>query len=126
MELKIYQILNYWDCRAFFFIKKQTTKILPSLADELQQADLIISHCGAGTILEALHLSKPLIVVVNDTLLHNHQTELANALHESGHLISASCNSLTDALLSIRDKVLIPLPSANPVVFGEYLEQISS
>jgi len=34
----------------------------------MNKSSLIISHCGAGSILEALEMEKPLIVVVNDTL----------------------------------------------------------
>ena len=45
-------------------------------------ADVIISHAGAGSVMEALRLKKKLIVVVNDLLMDNHQVELATALED--------------------------------------------
>ncbi|XP_031208222.1 UDP-N-acetylglucosamine transferase subunit ALG13 homolog, partial [Mastomys coucha] len=37
-----------------------------SLKEDLQQADLVISHAGAGSCLESLEKGKPLVVVVNE------------------------------------------------------------
>jgi beta-1,4-N-acetylglucosaminyltransferase len=64
----------------------QTYRIKPSLEKDMQRADLILSHAGAGTVMEALRMEKTLIVVINTDLMDNHQTELATAMAERGHL----------------------------------------
>ena len=77
----------------------------PSLQEDYERADLVISHAGttlrpdsdvlvrwankqagSGTILDVLRLKKPLVVVPNPSLLDNHQQELADALADLGHL----------------------------------------
>jgi beta-1,4-N-acetylglucosaminyltransferase len=54
----------------------------PDLIEDLRFADFVISHCGAGTVLEVLRLRKKACVVINSTLLGNHQTELADAIYK--------------------------------------------
>ena len=51
----------------------------PSLLEHMQNASLIISHAGAGSITESLQLKKSLIVCINESLMDNHQWELARA-----------------------------------------------
>ena len=59
----------------------------PSLIDDIEKADLILSHAGAGTVMEVLRMKeKKLIVVINTKLMDNHQVELATAMAERGHL----------------------------------------
>jgi len=64
----------------------RTYSFQPSLAEDMEKADLILSHAGAGTVMEALKLKKKLVVVINTMLMDNHQTELAGAMAERGHL----------------------------------------
>ena len=58
----------------------------PSIQEDMTSADLIISHAGAGSIMESLRIGKPLIVVVNEALMDNHQIELAKAMQGQGYL----------------------------------------
>lgn len=69
----------------------------PSLRQDMEDADLIISHAGAGSIMEGMELctaankscgrlKKKLVVVTNAALMHGHQSELADALEARGHL----------------------------------------
>ena len=45
------------------------------------------THAGSGSILEALSLEKMLVVVVNENLMGNHQTELAEQMEALGVLL---------------------------------------
>jgi beta-1,4-N-acetylglucosaminyltransferase len=64
----------------------RTYDFQPSLDEDMRRADLVISHAGAGTVMESLRLKKKLVVVINTLLMDNHQTELASAMAERGHL----------------------------------------
>uniref|UniRef100_A0A8C4QH24 UDP-N-acetylglucosamine transferase subunit ALG13 n=1 Tax=Eptatretus burgeri TaxID=7764 RepID=A0A8C4QH24_EPTBU len=62
-----------------------------SLDEDIARASLIISHAGAGSCLEALRAKKPLVAVVNEQLMGNHQMELATQLHADKHLLQCTC-----------------------------------
>lgn len=70
----------------------------PSLVHDMERADIILCHAGAGTLLEALAISKPYDIntiqlqrpiinaVINTSLMNNHQSELAEELHRRRHI----------------------------------------
>lgn len=64
----------------------QSYSFQPSLEADIEHADLILSHAGAGTVMEVLRMNKKLVVVINTQLMDNHQTELAGAMADRGHL----------------------------------------
>ena len=94
-----------------------------SIADDMNEASLVISHAGAGSILETLSLWKPLIVVVNEELMDNHQYELASKMADEGYLFYCTCAGLLETL---QTKDLTQLKRKQPVdekVFGNFLNQ---
>ena len=51
---------------------------------------MVISHCGAGILLESLRADDTVaIAVVNDSLMGNHQSELADRLSGLHHIYQA-------------------------------------
>lgn len=74
------------------------------LYEVMKNSDLIISHCGAGSILEAMTLRKSLIVIVNSTLQGNHQSELSDALAINGHCLTTLPRQLIDCISRIVSK----------------------
>ncbi|XP_022719331.1 UDP-N-acetylglucosamine transferase subunit ALG13 homolog [Durio zibethinus] len=79
-----------------------------SIADHLRSASLVISHAGSGSIFETLQLGKPLIVVVNEDLMDNHQSELAEELADRKHLYCARPQILHQTIAGMDLKSLLP------------------
>ncbi|THG99195.1 hypothetical protein EW026_g3118 [Hermanssonia centrifuga] len=98
-------------------------KFKPTLQQEYERADLVISHAGSGTILDVLRLKKPIIVVPNPTLLDNHQEELASALAGTGHVKAASVQDLPQAIQTLDPSTLVPFPSFDGSRFREILDE---
>ncbi|KAM8954456.1 UDP-N-acetylglucosamine transferase subunit ALG13-like [Pelodytes ibericus] len=99
-------------------------KYKESLAEDLKNADLVISHAGAGSCLETLGEGKPLIVVINENLMSNHQTELAKQLHKDGHLYYCTCSTLGITLQTMDLSVLKPFQPGNPGIFATFLDKV--
>lgn len=67
-------------------------------AAEGRAEGVVISHAGSGSVLDALRIRVPLIVVPNSALLHNHQVELAEELSKQGFLVHGHLDNLPKAL----------------------------
>ncbi|KAI8880365.1 glycosyltransferase family 1 protein [Backusella circina FSU 941] len=94
-------------------------KYKPNIEEDMKKADIIISHAGAGTILQALRLkNKKLIVVVNMTLMDNHQYELASAMEKRNYAICSEPSNLMNTLQNIKKATLTPFPDPNSELFA--------
>uniref|UniRef100_A0A3Q3JHK6 UDP-N-acetylglucosamine transferase subunit ALG13 n=1 Tax=Monopterus albus TaxID=43700 RepID=A0A3Q3JHK6_MONAL len=104
-------------------IRLEAFRFKDSIAEDMKQADLIISHAGAGSCLEALGAGKPLLVVVNDKLMDNHQLELAAQLHMDSHLLYCTCSTLIQTLRSMDLSALQPFLPGQPRKFATFLDK---
>lgn len=95
-----------------------------SIAEDIESADLVISHAGAGTILQTLEAQKPLLVVVNEKLMNNHQLEIAHQMEKENYLCHCTCSTLADALKKIATTKFQRYEKGDPKLFGQYLNQI--
>ena len=94
-----------------------------SISPDIKAASLVISHAGAGSCLEALDAEKPLIVVVNQHLMNNHQMELADKLQAEGHVLTCYPSSLRNTLAEFETTHLKAFPPRNTKVFPTFLEK---
>ena len=95
-----------------------------SIASDIQNASLVISHAGAGSIFESLHAGKPLLVVVNEKLMGNHQLELASHLGKEGYLLYTICSSLKETLETMDFSKLKPYIKGDPKAIGRHLNKL--
>ncbi|XP_041459067.1 UDP-N-acetylglucosamine transferase subunit ALG13 homolog isoform X2 [Lytechinus variegatus] len=94
-----------------------------SIAEDIQNADLVISHAGAGSCLETLGAKKPLLVVINELLMGNHQLELADQLYKDKHLFYTTPSKLACDLESMDFSLLKPFPPGDPSKFSSFLDK---
>ena len=87
-------------------IKIQISEILNNFENVIKSSELIISHGGAGIILESLKNKRKVIVCVNDELMDNHQIELASSLHNEGY--AHYCKDLSKITEEVNQIILDP------------------
>lgn len=106
-----------------------TLEVLPFTSDInsfIHKADIVISHAGTGSIIDTLRLQKNLIVITNDTLMNNHQTEIANEFSLANYCVAFSTSQIVpgpSAFISTIEKLLnnsitltpFPPPSSNVI-----------
>ncbi|XP_045616448.1 UDP-N-acetylglucosamine transferase subunit ALG13 [Procambarus clarkii] len=99
-------------------------RLKPSIAQDFAKADLVISHAGAGSCLEALGAGKPLVAVVNDALMDNHQSELAEQLADIGFCFFCYPYTLQEKVASMDITQLRPYVPGQPSHLAQYLASV--
>ncbi|MBC7262858.1 MAG: hypothetical protein H5T64_00695 [Chloroflexi bacterium] len=92
------------NCRFFRFA--------PSLEPYYEEAELVVSHGGLGSIVEALHAGKRLVCVNNPTTYDSHQEHLLTLFAEKGYLLW--CRDI--------DNLLEDIQRAETMTFERYEE----
>lgn len=104
-------------------LKLQYDSYFENFAEEIAKSDLVLSHGGAGTCLEVLKNRKPLIVILNEDLMDNHQIELATRLQLDGYLQYCTCDKLLYTLSTTDFNQLKPYPQPDTTAFSKYLNK---
>ena len=73
-------------------------RLAPSLAPLLEDADLVLSHAGAGSLFEALAAGCAVVAVPNPALMGDHQAELAERLASEDWLVACDIRGGGSAL----------------------------
>ena len=95
-----------------------------SIVSDIKEAELVISHAGAGTCLEVLERRKKLLVVVNEELMDNHQTELAEKLCKEHHVLFCTPASLCRLIQTMDLSSLRPFPLGDTLTVAKFLDEV--
>lgn len=70
-----------------------------TLDEYYQKADIIISNCGAGTIMENVTMGRRLIVIQNPDITGGHEWEIVTKMEKGEHLVwCKELDELEDAI----------------------------
>lgn len=86
-------------------------------------ANLVISHAGTGSILDSIRMNKPLIVCVNDTLMDNHQQQIADKFEAKRYVWSCGPKEIDiiSCLHKTQEETLSVFPQAYNTQFENTL-----
>ncbi|MDH4214110.1 MAG: hypothetical protein OEV85_09335 [Candidatus Thorarchaeota archaeon] len=98
----------------------------PSLDEYYNNAEIVISNCGAGTIMENTTKGRKLIVIQNPDIIGGHEWELVTKMEKGKHLIW--CKDITQLLSSIEKAQTIEFRQFKPkqLNLSEILKEITS
>lgn len=91
----------------------------PTVPDELRKAALVVSHAGAGTILDCLRAGRRVVVVPNEVLMANHQVQLGMAMQELGFLACLKVADLVEGISGVNFEGMLAFPSEPSPVLAE-------
>jgi beta-1,4-N-acetylglucosaminyltransferase len=75
-----------WENMKLNNLKVKVVRLAPKFEEIIKESEYIITHCGAGSLLESLKNKKKVIGVINEKLMDNHQLELASQLLKDDYI----------------------------------------
>lgn len=87
----------------------ESFRFAPGLEKYFEKADVIVSNCGAGTIMENVTRGRPLVAIQNPDVTGGHEWELLKKMKEGQHLIWCKhLELLEDCILQAKSMEFIP------------------
>lgn len=83
-------------------------RFAPSLEEYYQKAEIVISNCGAGTIMENVTKGRKLIVIQNPDITGGHEWELVTKMEKGNHLLwCKEIEELANMVNTAKNKVFV-------------------
>jgi len=105
-------------------IQVSSFSLKPSISADIACADLVVSHAGAGSVMDCLEARRPTLVVINDQLMDNHQTELAHKLAEEGYLHYCTVDTLLHNLKTMDWSGVRTYEPGDPSKLSKHLDSV--
>jgi UDP-N-acetylglucosamine transferase subunit ALG13 len=96
------------------------------LDDYLSEAEIIISNCGAGTIMENVTKGHQLIVIQNPDITGGHEWELVTKMEKGGHLVWCKSLDFLQASIETARKLEFKTFSPEQLNLNRVLENLLS
>lgn len=87
-----YHVVNQISDGDYIPDKHKYFKFTQDIATQIAQADLVITHAGAGSVFHLLEIGKPIVVVPNFERVDEHQKDLADFVEQNNY--ATVCNHL--------------------------------
>ena len=71
-------------------------------------------------------MNKPLLIVINDDLMDNHQQELADELVENNYVKCTDIENFVQTLRKFETKNLQQFPQHDPLLFRNFIQNLST
>lgn len=101
-------------------------RLKPAILADLKRASLVISHAGYGSLMESLSLGKPVVAVINDKLMDNHQVDIAQELQRQRCAVACSPQTLASTLAEVDFASFERLPLAQPSRIVSHIDSLMS
>merc|ERR1711920_985608 len=105
-------------------IETEVITYSPDIPNELQGASLVISHAGAGAVLDCLNNNRRLLIVPNEDLMDNHQVQLCEELKKYGLVRWSRSAEITESLKGYTGAELHRFPDQPTKVFSRALRHL--
>ncbi|WVQ99050.1 hypothetical protein IAU59_006182 [Kwoniella sp. CBS 9459] len=121
--------------RAQAEVEVQVFRFTDDFEGLVKSSDYVISHAGSGSILTTLRTKNhrdqaiPLMIVPNESLMDNHQAELADKMGVEGYLFVSRVEELSKSLPAFLDdesperRSIKPFPGLNKTAFKDIVDE---
>ncbi|MDO6444313.1 PssE/Cps14G family polysaccharide biosynthesis glycosyltransferase [Colwellia sp. 1_MG-2023] len=126
LSSKKYHIVNQISEGTYLPVNHTYFKYTTQVQDEVNKADLVITHAGAGSVFNLLEMAKPTLIVPNFDRIDNHQQDLADFVIKNNYAcVCTDLQRLEEFVLKSVNNQFTPYQKNNFCGYEKILEVIN-